>query len=186
MRYWLVKTWEAVAFLAFFFFLGHMFEHWWWPEDGSAQAGPPQPTAQIAPQAPTESPDLVAAIKSEEGFRATPYDDSEGVLTIGYGLNLTGGITRAEADYLLRSRIDHAVQCLERGLSWFVALPQRVEDALTDMTFQLGCAGVMQFTTMLGQLEAGEWAAAREDALRSRWAMQTPERAERVTSRFLP
>ena len=74
------------------------------------------PIAQAAPQAPTESPDLVAAIKSEEGFRATPYDDSEGVLTIGYGLNLTGGITRAEADYLLRSRIDHAVQCLERGL----------------------------------------------------------------------
>ena len=129
---------------------------------------------------------MVAAIKSEEGFRATPYEDSEGVLTIGYGLNLTGGITRAEADYLLRSRIDHAMQCLERGLTWFLSTPQRVQDALTDMTFQLGCAGVMEFDAMLGQLEMGEWAAARQDALRSRWARQTPARAERVTSRFLP
>ena len=150
------------------------------------QTAPPPPIAQIAPQAPTESPDLVAAIKIEEGFRAKPYEDSEGVLTIGYGLNLENGITRAEAESLLRGRIDHATHCLERGLDWFLTTPQRVQGALTDMTFQLGCAGVMQFSTMLGQLEMGEWQAARDDALMSLWATQTPERAERVTMGFLP
>lgn len=146
----------------------------------------PLPVAQAATQAPTESPDLVADIKSEEGFRAMPYEDSAGVLTIGYGLNLENGITRAEADGLLRGRIDHAIHCLERGLDWFLTAPQRVQDALSNMAFQLGCAGLMQFDTMLGLLEQGEWQAARDDALMSLWATQTPERAERVTMGFLP
>ena len=70
--------------------------------------------AKVAPE-PTsaqESASLVDSIKYEEGFRSKPYQDKEGVLTIGYGLNLTNGITRAEAEWLLRSRLYHAAHCL--------------------------------------------------------------------------
>ena len=50
----------------------------------------------------------LARLKVEEGFRAKPYPDSRGVMTIGYGTNIGEGITRREGEYLLRERVRHA------------------------------------------------------------------------------
>ena len=38
--------------------------------------------------------DLVTRLQAEEGYRATPYRDTRGVLTVGYGTNLSEGLTR--------------------------------------------------------------------------------------------
>ena len=67
-------------------------------------------------------------------------------------------------------------------------MPQRVQDALSEMAYQLGCVGLMRLDDMLGLLAQGEWQAAREDALNNTlWGReQSPERAERVTMGFLP
>ena len=74
-----------------------------------AEAPPETTSAQ-------QSQSLVDSIKYEEGFRSKPYQDTEGVVSIGYGLNLTNGITRAEAEWLLRSRLYHAAHCLRARL----------------------------------------------------------------------
>ena len=34
------------------------------------------------------SPELLAQLRDQEGFRASPYLDTQGVVTIGYGTNL--------------------------------------------------------------------------------------------------
>lgn len=44
-------------------------------------------------------------IKLHEGLRLKPYKCPAGKLTIGYGLNLDGGITKEEAEILLSYRI---------------------------------------------------------------------------------
>ena len=142
--------------------------------------------AKMAPELTSaqESPSLVDSIKREEGFRSKPYRDKEGVLTIGYGLNLTTGITRSEAEWLLRSRLDHARHCLERDWEPYYRMTSQTQDALVSMAYQLGCTGLMGFTDMLSALEQGDCPKAKAEALDSAWARETPERAERVSERL--
>ena len=142
--------------------------------------------ADPKPTQPQESPSLIDTIQQEEGFRSKPYKDSEGVLTIGYGLNLSEGITRAEAGWILRSRLDHATHCLERNWKPYYRMPQQTQDALSEMAYQLGCAGVLEFHLMLSALDRGECADAKLKALDSDWSRETPARAHRVVGRLCP
>jgi lysozyme len=50
------------------------------------------------------------------------------------------------------------------------------------MAYQLGPSGVVAFKKMLAALEAGDRIAAAEAALDSKWATQTPNRAQRVAA----
>ena len=129
-----------------------------------------------------QAPSLIEYIKQEEGFRSKPYKDSEGVLTIGYGLNLSEGITRAEADWILRSRLGHAVHCLERSWKPYYRVSHETQDALADMAYQIGCAGLIGFQVMLDALDRGDCPRAKAAALDSAWHRETPKRAERVTA----
>ena len=49
---------------------------------------------------------VIDDLKRDEGFRAKPYRDSEGLLTIGYGTLIEDGITEEEAGILLGHRAD--------------------------------------------------------------------------------
>lgn len=53
--------------------------------------------------------------------------------------------------------------------------------ALINMCFQLGVSGVCQFKKFLGYMAVGDYQNAADEALDSRWARQTPNRAKRVT-----
>ena len=129
----------------------------------------PEPTpAQL-------SSSLIDTIKPGGGSSdRIPIRDSEGVLTIGYGLNLSKGITRAESGWILRSRLDHATHCLERNWEPYYQMPQQTQDALSNMAYQLGCSGLMGFKDMLSALGFGGSAAvAKLKALDSDWARET-------------
>ena len=127
------------------------------------------PLARPSPSLPIS---LIDIIKQEEGFRSKPYKDSEGFLTIGYGLNLSEGITRAEADWILRSRLDHATHCLERSWEPYYRQSHQTQEALSDMAYQIGCAGLLEFHLMLSALEKGI-------VLRLRLRLLTPSGLER-------
>ena len=124
----------------------------------------------------------LARLKNEEGFRADPYHDSRGVLTIGFGTNIGEGITRREAEFLLRERLEATYETLFKELPWLSAAPELQQSAILDMGYQLGAHGVLEFHMMLGALRAGDCPAAKRAALNSDWARETPERAERVTA----
>ena len=147
-----------------------------------------------------------AALQADEGFRAHPYRDSRGVLTVGYGTNLDQGLTRFEAAHLLRSRLDH--NGLELGARWppFRMMPPEIQGALVEMAYQLGPAGVAGdprvlasgdcdkpraerphgcgFHDMLAALSSRDYETAAREALASRWARETPARAKRVAAAF--
>lgn len=86
----------------------------------------------------------VAFIAGREGFSSTPYRDSVGVLTIGYGE--TQGVhagmnwTRAHAlaQLKLRADRDYARHVLETARSISLELAQHELDALTSLVYNLG------------------------------------------------
>lgn len=127
---------------------------------------------------------VVAMLQEEEGFRAHPYRDAGGVLTVGYGTNLDVGITREEGAYLLKERLRTEVAALAGTWPAYYDAPERARAALADMAYQLGGRGVLGFDELLGHVERREWDEAAAAALASVWASETPARAERVARVF--
>ena len=64
-------------------------------------------------------------------------------------------------------------------------LPQEMQHVLTNMCFQLGQGGLGKFKNFKTAIEDYQWQRASEEMLDSRWASQTPERAQRLSERVL-
>ena len=62
-------------------------------------------------------------------------------------------------------------------------LPQEMQHVLTNMCFQLGQRGLSKFKNLKVAIEDYQWQRASEEMMDSRWAGQTPERAERLRTR---
>lgn len=135
---------------------------------------------------------LIDRIRSHEGLRLNVYDDATGkpiqrgsqVIgnpTIGIGtlLSLPGGITVAEADFLLSNRVHIAQAAVTNmvGLPFLAAEPVRF-DVLVEMAFQMGGAGLAKFTNTLKAVNDRRWDDAADGMLASLWARQTPQRAQ--------
>jgi len=113
------------------------------------------------------------------------YKDTLGFSTIGYGRLIDkrkgGGITEAEADYLLGNDVERVWDQLKKALPWIIDQPEGVQQALSMMAFQMGVKAVTGFSTTLRLIKAGSYAAAADSAMQSLWARQTPNRARKVT-----
>ncbi len=122
----------------------------------------------------------------DEGFRSAAYQDHLGYLTIGIGRLIDkrrgGGITRDEAAYLLGSDIAQIEAALDARIPWWRDANPRQQRSLLNMAFQMGVGGLMKFRRTLALAERGDWNQAATNALKSRWARQTPARARRVAA----
>lgn len=129
---------------------------------------------------------LAESLCQEEGFRPHAYKDSLGYWTIGYGTlideRLGGGITEAEARYLLMNRIGAVEVALDRNLPWWRELSEARQQVLAQMCFQMGISRLLGFRKMLAALKAGDFEEAAQEMLDSRWAKQTPARAARLAA----
>jgi lysozyme len=133
---------------------------------------------------------LMDTLKSDEGFSAFPYHDSqpEKYLTIGYGFLVDArkgvGLPRPVAEFWLRYAVNERLEELQRLWPAFKDQPADVQNALGNLAYQIGPAGVMGFKRMLAALQAGDRVTAAEELLDSKLAKQTPARTER-TARLL-
>ena len=127
---------------------------------------------------------VMSRLKVQEGFRAMPYRDSEGVLTIGYGTNLEIGITMREGSYLLSERVHVAEIRFSHAWKPYRDMPVDVQVELLDMAYQLGVSGLLGFHDMLANLALGNYEGAAIEALDSAWAMETESRAAEVAAVF--
>ena len=59
--------------------------------------------------------------------------------------------------------------------------PQPVKEVLIEMVFQLGVGGVSKFKKFLANLSTKTYHLAADEMLDSRWAKQTPMRAEKLS-----
>lgn len=130
------------------------------------------------------SDQLVDYIKQAEGFRSLAYECPAGKLTVGYGKNIEDlpGLTEEQASVILQMDLVIAAKEVDSFAPKDIGPNRRA--ALTAMVFQLGMPTVMKFKKMLAALEQGNWLEAADQALDSRWARQTPSRAEWVAEIF--
>lgn len=122
---------------------------------------------------------VIEKIAAEEGFSDVMYRCPTDYLTIGFGFNLEKiKMPREVADLWMK----HIIKELHSQLanySWFNDLNEPRKLAIYDMCYQMGVYGVMQFGNMIAAIREEDWDKAAEEMLDSRWARQTPNRANR-------
>ena len=115
-----------------------------------------------------------------EGLVCQPYHCSAGKLTIGVGRNLeSNGISEDEAMYLLENDIKRVVDSLDKNWEVWRSFEPLAQEVCVDCTFQMGISGFMNFRRTRALMEMGAWLEASEEILRSKYAVQTPNRAAR-------
>ena len=137
-------------------------------------------------------------LKQEEGYRARPYLDTVGKLSIGYGRNLVDvglsrderdylgismdflvedlNITEEQADYLLKNDIGKAREAVRDDLPWVDRLDPARQDVLFDMAFNMGIGGLLGFHHALIYAKLGLYENAAQEILSSKAAKQAPNR----------
>lgn len=127
---------------------------------------------------------ILSDLKRHEGWRPSVYQDHLGYWTLGFGFMVderkNGGIPRPVAHYWLAYEVDRIYVRLAEALDWFAEAPDGIQRALVNMGYQLGVSGLLRFRQTLELIEIGKYEDAAEEALRSRWAEQTPKRAKEV------
>ena len=133
--------------------------------------------------------DLIA---KEEGFRPAAYHCSEGYPTIGYGQKIGERyqslsvyqftIPETVAKIWLLENIGAVLKRFDdhpQLAAAFVRCSPTRQAILISMAYQLGVRGLANFKKMLGALIQGDYKGAEFQALDSKWAEQTPNRAKR-------
>ena len=128
-------------------------------------------------------------IKEHEGFRDTVYLDSLGKRTVGYGHLCVEDhwedgkkYDKEYLDEIFDKDFQNAAdQCEDLCNDYELDLPETVTDVLIEMIFQLGIGNVMKFKKCLAALKEKDFETASLEMLDSRWASQTPSRAEKLS-----
>ena len=131
---------------------------------------------------------LLESVKKHEGFRNSVYEDTLGKRTVGYGHLCVEDHWENNKPYdkkyleeILEKDLQYAINQGE-GMCQDLKVSDDAKFLIIEMIFQLGSAGVQKFRNM--------WSALREDPpnykeasvqmLDSRWAKQTPNRAQEM------
>jgi len=129
---------------------------------------------------------LAAQLAIDEGVRLKPYTDTVGKLTIGIGRNISDrGISRSEAEILLRNDIANTIHELDVTYPWWKSLTPSRQAVMANMLFNMGLPVFSTFTRFLTALMAGNYPLAASEMLNSRWATQTGDRATRLANALL-
>lgn len=127
---------------------------------------------------------LADMVKRHEGKHNEAYIDTTGNWTIGYGHKLKGnnkGLTWDD------NKINQAFNSdLQNAWNNASSLPEfgnmnlARQNALTDMAFNLGKKGLMNFVKMRAALANGDFETAAKEVLDSKYASQTGNRAKEI------
>jgi|TARA_Y100000114_G_C11748008_1_gene322684 lysozyme len=121
---------------------------------------------------------VVDMLIRNESCVLTLYQCKHNYNTIGVGRNLdVNGISTDEAMYMLNNDIDRVVNNLDNNWKVWRDFPIKAQMVCIDMAFHLGITGFMSFVETRKLMELKQWVSASEELLRSKYAMQTPTRA---------
>lgn len=138
---------------------------------------------------------ITKILEFEEGFRARPYLCSEGFVTIGLGSKLHNNKGMNPKDFPLNINLETAKNMLAYDVSnlydtlgsrkyayMFKVFKEQSlnrREILMSMMYQMGVDGVHGFKKMWTALDNKNYTDAASEMLDSRWAKQTPARANR-------
>ncbi|WP_205954217.1 glycoside hydrolase family protein [Pantoea stewartii] len=135
---------------------------------------------------------IIQILNFEEGYKTNPYRDTEGFPTVACGIkigpkgadlsNYTFNVPRNVGDVWLQTFVDSVINQCRNTPSIYAALqkcnPARA-DILYSMAFQMGVSGLAGFKNTLVMISNGNFTGAASGMLASKWAQQTPNRAQR-------
>ena len=115
------------------------------------------PASYLAPPLDTV---LYQEIVRCEGYRAAPYKDGLGNITIGVGWNLTSnGLPSWIITALYNLALEDAEAVLNRVAPWWIGLDPVRQRAMQNLAFNLG-GKLSGFPIFLSDMQAGRWASA--------------------------
>jgi len=127
-------------------------------------------------------------LRRDEGEVLHAYQDSLGYWTIGIGVMIDkrrgGGITQEESEYLFVNRLRARIGELDQMLPWWRTLDEPRQGVMLNMSYQMGVLGLTGFVNTLRMVQAGSYEAAADAMLKSKWASQTPVRAQRLSDQM--
>ena len=128
---------------------------------------------------------LIEMLKLHEGVETYAYKCSENKTTIGVGRNVDKagglGLSDDEVDYLLQNDIDRVILELDSEYDWFSDLDDVRQDAMIDISFNLGQTRLRAFKKALSAMSEGDWDEAADQFMDSRWSEQVGIRAKNLT-----
>ncbi|ASD52063.1 baseplate hub subunit and tail lysozyme [Pseudomonas phage PspYZU05] len=165
-----------------------------------------RPVDQI-PEDNNPDMDIVEMLKRDEGIRLSVYWDTEGYPTIGIGhliipiktkdINVINAalseqvgrpvnrtITMEEAESLFNGdllKTQTEIRLNSKVGPVYAKVNRSRQMALENMAFQMGTAGLANFTNMLNAMYNEDWKTAYNEGRDSLWFTQTKGRASRVT-----
>jgi lysozyme len=132
--------------------------------------------------------DLMERIKKHEGFVPKIYKDSLGFATIGYGHLVLPEEQWEEGKEYSKEQLEHVFKTdfnnavgQATGLMDGMNLDDKAREVIIEMVFQLGVGGVGKFKKMWEALRNKDYGEASFQMMDSRWAKQTPNRAESLS-----
>ena len=125
---------------------------------------------------------LLERIKEHEGFREKVYKCTEGFDTIGYGFAVKDLVLDKDiAEEILLRKVESLISRVRKKFNWLDTVPQAVQGVLVEMSYQMGLSGVSKFKKALHAMQMLQWSVAADELLDSRWAKQTPNRAQELS-----
>ncbi len=121
---------------------------------------------------------LAAEVKKQEGYSKYLYIDNGGY-SIGYGTNVTDGLSKVEANWLLIHRLYVARKKLER-FGWYRVQNRTRKMALIDLTYNLGISRLLRFRDFIWCLSHGYFHAAANQLKSSLWFSQVGRRGRKI------
>ena len=118
----------------------------------------------------------------DEDKRRFPYEDSEGILSIGVGRNLEDVGLRDDEIQLM---LDNDIKVVREQLShvdWFRNLNGPRQRVIENMVFNLGWSRFMGFKKTIAYIIQHNYEAASREMLDSKWAVQVKSRAIRLSN----
>ena len=129
---------------------------------------------------------LLESVKKHEGYRNKVYLDTLGKRTVGVGHLCVEDFWEDDKEYeekFLMDILEADLQNAIKGAKDLMAqhgcmdIDEIAEEIIIEMIFQLGKTGVSKFKNMWKALSGLDYSTAATEMLDSRWAKQTPNRA---------
>ena len=143
-------------------------------------------------------PDIISMLNYEEGFSAKPYYCSAGYPTIGIGQRIgpKGAplklyeftVSKPLAAVWLAEKVKETLADMDKydNIRAAMAVCNEPRQAvLISMAYQMGAEGLSKFTNTLKAVAEQRWSDAQAGMTASKWARQTPNRANRHAIQML-
>tara|TARA_Y100000593_G_C4195062_1_gene278876 strand:+ start:28 stop:474 length:447 start_codon:yes stop_codon:yes gene_type:complete len=125
---------------------------------------------------------LIEQLKIHEGYKPKVYKCTAGVDTIGIGFAIKDlELSEEVCGLILKEKLEVLEERFEKKFDWFKASPIKAREVMLNMAYQLGFSGFCKFKKTIALLEARDWERASEEMLDSKWAKQTPNRANELS-----